>query len=299
MNLLITGAWGQAIEYIPLIEDMGHAVTFLQQEKDALPCPPDWVEGVICNGLFLSHPIEVFSRLRYIQLTSAGFDRVPMEFIRRHGITIHNARDVYSVPMAEHAVACALWFYRALGLFRKNQQAHLWEKRRDLRELMGKTVLIVGFGSVGRACAERFSAMGCRVTAVDRHPGQVENGTPIRTTDELDTSLKEADIIVLSVPLTAQTLEMIDDHALEQVKDGALLINVSRGKIVETGALLRHLPRLMGAALDVFEEEPLPSDSPLWNFENVLITPHNSFAGDGNEIRLNRLIMRHLANRSE
>ena len=66
MNLLITGAWGQAIEYIPLIEDMGHAVTFLQQEKDALPCPPDWVEGVICNGLFLSHPIEVFSRLRYI-----------------------------------------------------------------------------------------------------------------------------------------------------------------------------------------------------------------------------------------
>jgi len=108
MRLLVTGAWSDAQAHLPQLQAMGHETVFLQQEGDALPCEPQWVEGVICNGLFLHHPIAQFSNLRYIQLTSAGFDRVPMAYIRQKGIEIHNAAGVYSAPMAEFAVSGVL-----------------------------------------------------------------------------------------------------------------------------------------------------------------------------------------------
>lgn len=294
MKLLITGAWDQGKESIPCIEEMGHTVIFMQQEKDMLPCPPSWAEGVICNGLFLYHSIETFSSLQYIQLTSVGFDRMPMAYIQEHGIEIHNAGDVFSIPMAEHAVACALWFYRGLGLFCKNQRAHLWKKQRNLLELNGKTVLIIGFGNAGKACAARFSALGCHIIYVNKRSDSAEGSSNQWVAMELHDGLKEADIIVVAVPLTDKTRGMINDDSLKQMKDNALLINISRGEIIKTDALLKHLPRMIGAALDVFEEEPLPADSPLWDYENVLITPHNSFVGDGNENRLRSIILEKL-----
>ena len=100
MNLLLTGAWQGALSAIPQIETMGHKAVFLPQERDPLPCDPTWVEGVVCNGLFLHHPIECFPNLRFIQLTSAGYDRVPMDFVQARGIEIRNARGVYSAPFS-------------------------------------------------------------------------------------------------------------------------------------------------------------------------------------------------------
>ena len=146
MNLLITGAWQGAKDHLDALRAMGHEIVFLQQEKDALPVDPAWVEGVICNGLFLHHPIESFPNLQYIQLTSAGFDRVPMDYAKAHGIEIHNARGVYSIPMAEFSIAGVLQLYKQGRFFYENQKARRWEKRRDLMELSGKTVLILGCG---------------------------------------------------------------------------------------------------------------------------------------------------------
>ena len=294
MNLLITGAWGQAKDVIPQIEAMGHQVIFMQQEKEALPCPSEWVEGVICNGLFLYHPIETFANLRYIQLTSVGFDRVPIAYIEEHGIVIHNAKDVYSIPMAEHAIACALWFYRGLGSFRENQKAHVWEKQRNLKEIYGKTVLIVGCGNVGTACARAFKALGCTVIGIDQYARSAEGFSKIHNKENLTDCLRQADIVVLSVPLTSETKHLIADDELSSMKDEALLINISRGGILDTVSLMKHLPRLFGAALDVFEEEPLQKDSQLWAYENVLITPHNCFVGEGNAVRLNDVIVHNL-----
>ena len=294
MNLLITGAWGDAKAHIDKIEDMGHHVTFLQQEKDELPCETSWVEGLICNGLFLYHPIEAFSNLRYIQLTSVGFDRVPMDYIHEHGIEIHNAKDVYSIPMAEHALACALWFYRGLGGFRKNQEKHSWIKNRGLKELNGKTVLIIGCGNVGTACAKAFGSLCCSVIGVDCQIGKKEHFSALCHIDDLKFCLSEADIVVITVPLTNETRGLIGEDAFGCMKDGLLLINLSRGEVIDTDALVRHLPRLGGTALDVFEEEPLKEDSPLWDMENVLITPHNCFVGDGNGERIKKVIMDNL-----
>lgn len=297
MKLLITGAWEQAKALMPRIEAMGHQAIYMQQEKDALPCAPEWAEGVICNGLFLYYPIEAFTSLKYIQLISAGYDRVPMEYIREHGIEIHNSKDVYSIPMAEHAVACALWFYRGLGGFRENQKAHVWEKRRNLKEIHGKAVLIVGCGNVGTACARAFRALGCTVAGIDQWITSAEGFSTIQKRESLIDCLRQADIVVLSVPLTKETKHLIADDELSSMKDEALLINISRGGVLDTVSLMKHLPRLCGAALDVFEEEPLPKDHPVWDCEKILITPHNSFVGDGNADRLMQSILENLRNR--
>ena len=280
MNLLVTGAWGQAKAHIPELKAMGHEVVFLQQEKDALPVDSAWVEGVICNGLFLYHPIESFPNLRYIQLTSAGYDRVDMDYVNAHAIEIHNARGVYSTPMAEFALWGVLDVYKGGRGFTENQKNHAWVKQRNLRELKGKTVTIIGCGDVGTECKKRFEAFGCHVIEVHR---DMQN---------LSEALQTADVVIVTVALTPETRHMIGKRQFERMKNDAVLVNISRGAVVDTAALIDwlHSNPAAHAVLDVFEEEPLDPDSPLWDVENVTVTPHNSFVGDGNEGRLWEMI---------
>lgn len=279
MNILITGAWQDAQKYLVEIEKMGHEVCFLQYEKDALPCEYEWVEGVICNGLFLHHPIERFTHLRYIQLTSAGYDRIPMDYVSAHGIEIHNAKGVYSIPMAEFAVAGVLSLYKKLAVFREQQKNHEWIKHRDLMELNGKTVCIVGCGDVGQECAKRFAAFGCAIIEIHRDLKGLE-------------AIKTADVVVITIALTEATRHLIKPS---EMKDGAVLVNISRGAVVDQSDLVEALlSGKISAVLDVFEEEPLPDDSPLWDMGNVIVTPHNSFVGDGREGGLWNVICLHL-----
>lgn len=297
MNLLITGVWAEARGHIPALEAMGHRVAFLQQEADALPCDPTWPEGVVCNGLFLHHPIRAFSALRYLQLTSAGTDRIDTDYVNHAGITLHTARGVYSQPMAEFALTGVLQLYKHSRFFLDNQRAHRWEKRRDLRELCGSTVLVLGCGSVGAACAARFRAMGCRVLGVDAAPRQQPEYESVLPLERLEEVLPTADILILTLPLTPQSRGLADSSLLSRCKPGAVLVNIARGPVVVTEALLDALRagRLFGAVLDVFDQEPLPADSPLWDMEQVILTPHNSFVGERNGARLTKLILDNLA----
>lgn len=295
MNLLITGAWKQAKENIPNLVEMGHDVVFLQNESDALPCDPAWVEGIVGNGLFLSHPIENFTNLRYIQLTSAGYDRVPMDYIKEHKIQIHNARGVYSVPMAEFAVAGVLALYKKLASFLESQRDHEWRKQRDLMELSGQTVLILGFGSVGRECAKRFKAFGTMVLAADIQ--KPEMGFDVfYSMEHLPEALARADIVILTLPLTEETRGMFNEKAFASCKPGVILVNISRGTIVKERALVEALRKgtLGGAVLDVFETEPLPESSPLWDLPNVIVTSHNCFVSECNDDRLASVIYENL-----
>ena len=292
MNLLVTGAWGAARESIPELERLGHSVSFMQYETAPLPCPCDWVEGVICNGLFLHHPIEEFTNLRFIQLTSAGFDRVPMDYIQAHSIEIHNARGVYSIPMAEFAVCGVLQLYKQSAFFRENQKQHRWEKCRDLLEIHGKTVCIIGCGSVGTECAKRFQAFGCRVTGIATKARRQSFFDEVLPSPALDQVLPTADIVILALPQTDKTIGFLSTERIAQMKHGAILVNIARGALVDEAALVAALKarRLSGAVLDVFETEPLPADSPLWDMENMIVTPHNSFVGEGNNTRLASII---------
>lgn len=296
MNILITGAWQQANEYIDIIEKKGHQVQFLQFEKDALPCDYEWVEGIIGNGIFLTHPIEKFINLKYIQLTSAGYDRVPMNYVKEHNIDIYNARGVYSIPMAEYAVAGVLSLYKEQRFFAQKQKEHAWEKRRDLNELGGKKVCILGCGSVGEECAKRFKAFDCIVWGIDTEVRMHKDFFCVYHIDDVKRVLAKSDIVVITLPLTDETYHMFDKKMFNDMKPGAIIVNISRGALVDTEALIDALQtNLSGAVLDVFEEEPL-GNSLLWDMDNVVITPHNSFVGNGNSKRMSDVIMKNMEN---
>ena len=296
MNLLVTGAWSDGKNHTAELEAMGHIVTFMQYEKDALPCDYEWVEGVICNGLFLTHPIEKFTNLKYIQLTSAGFDRVDMNYVKAHNIEIHNARGVYSIPMAEFAVAGVLQLYKQSRCFYENQKAHRWEKHRGLLELWGKTVTIVGCGSVGAECAKRFKAFGCRVIGVNRTVREDVDFETILPLDQLDEILPKTDVLILTVALTPETTHLMDRRRLDMLPGTAVVVNIARGAVLDENTIRKMLlnGELYGAVLDVFENEPLPESDPLWDAPNVIATPHNSFVGEGNGERLARIIMKRM-----
>lgn len=297
MNVLLTGAFSYSDVQLQQIEALGYRVTFVQEERCALTVDCSQFDAVVGNGLFLYNDIAAFSALRFVQLTSAGTDRVPVDYIRAHGIALRTARGVYSVPMAEWIVLRLLELYKQSARFYAHQQAHLWQKERGLLELQGKTVCIVGFGSVGQAAAVRLKAFGCRVLAVDRDSAvpseQIDALYPI---DGLDSALAQSDAVVLTLPLTEETRHLFGEKRFAQMRPGAVLINVARGALVEEKALLAALQsgQLGGAALDVFETEPLAPDNALWSMENVLLSPHNSFVSEQTASRLFELIYTNL-----
>lgn len=296
MNLLITGAWSDALQHIKEIENMGHSVFFLQYEKDKLPCDYQEVDGVICNGLFLYHRIEEFTNLKYIQLTSAGFDRVPIDYIQKHKIVINNARGVYSIPMAEFALCGVLQLYKYSHFFYQNQINHSWQKNRNLFELYGKTVCIVGCGNVGNECAIRFNAIGCNILGIDIQPYESNLYLKMKNLDCIQDYISKSDIVILTVPLINETTRLIDEKILSKMKRNSIIVNISRGRIIDEKTLVHHLNNhLLGAVLDVFEEEPLAIDSELWDAKNIIISPHNSFIGENNNYRLHDLIIKNIS----
>lgn len=295
MRLLITGGWDASQQELASLRALGHEIAWHQWEREPLPVSCDWPEGIICNGLFLHHPIEKFTSLTYIQATSAGLDRIPVDYAREHGIAVFHAKDVYSVPMAEYVLWGVLQMYRQGRFFQRNQEDARWKKLPVLPELAGKTVCIVGCGDVGSACAKRFRAMDCRILGVNRTHRELPCLDEQYPLEDLDTALPQADVVILTIALTVQTRRLFDSSRFGKMKPGSILVNVARGGIVDTEALLEALEnRLGGAVLDVFEEEPLPEASPLWKHPNVILTPHNSYAGEGNKARLYRVILNNL-----
>lgn len=294
-NILLTGAFQYSEYQKKCIADLGVNVDFIQYEKDAVENPEKY-DVVICNGLFLYNDINKFENLKYIQLTSAGYDRVPMDYIKEKGILIYNARGVYSIPMAEWAVMSALELYKSSRYFFRNQSKKIWQKKRDIRELYNKKVAVIGCGSIGTEIAKRFKVFGCEIIGIDISPIKSEYYDKYVMTDQMETILSYVDIVISSAPLTDETYHMINADRISIMKDDAVLINLSRGGVVDESALIDSLKqnKLYGAALDVFEEEPLREDSELWDFENVIITPHNSFVGDRNNERMFNVIYKNL-----
>lgn len=219
-------------------------------------------------------------KLRWVQATSAGIG----EYVRRHrldssAIAFTTAAGVHSRPLAEFAMLGLLYFFRDVPYLEKMRQARHWE-RYTVQGLEGARALVVGLGSVGRAIARDCAHLGVEVWGTRRHP---EAGVPEGVARLIDQKgirevLPEVDALVLSCPLTEETRLMIDRPEVEALKPGAVIINVARGQVINETAMIEGLKsgRIKGAALDVFEVEPLPEDSPMWDLPNVLISPHSA-----------------------
>lgn len=296
MNLLVTGAFQPENSFFKELKEYGFELYFHKVESDKLNLDPSIIHGVICNSFFLHNNIQQFVNLKFIQLTSVGFDRVPLEYIKEHGIKLFNAKGVYSIPMAEWVILKILEIYKNSKHFYRSQEQKQWNKNRDLIELTDKTALIIGYGEVGKEVAIRLRAFGVIVNSVVRRSENCININKFYSFENLHCALKEADIVVVTVPLAENTKYILNYENLNHMKSNSVLINISRGGVISEKDVIEHLyeGKFCGVALDVFEEEPLDVSSPLWEHEKVNITFHNSFISDLNNSRLSKVITANL-----
>lgn len=222
--------------------------------------------------------------LGWVSVGGSGVDHLaPWDTDR---LTVTNAAGVASDMMAQYAIGAIFHFSLGFHDFAVDQRARRWTAG-TVAPVDGRTVLILGLGKTGQDVARRAKAMGLKVLGVRAHPQATPQVDQVFATSELSSLWSRADYIVVCVPLTGATRALVDHGAFQAMKPEAVLIDVSRGGVVVETDLLRALRdgRIMGAALDVFETEPLPAEHPFWAFHNVLITPHCSSVYDGWERR--------------
>ena len=220
--------------------------------------------------------IEAGENLRWVQAISAGVDHYDLETLEERGIVLTNATGVHAQPIAEQVLGYMLAFERELLRARDQQSDGVW-RRYEGGELATKTVGIVGLGAIGGRVAELASAVGSTVIGTKRDLESAPDAADeIYPPSALETVLSRSDYLVIACPLTEKTRGLIGWSEIETMPKDAVLVNVARGEIVHEKALIEGLQqnRIAGAALDVFEEEPLAPESPLWDLPNVLVTPH-------------------------
>jgi phosphoglycerate dehydrogenase-like enzyme len=212
---------------------------------------------------------ELPERVRWVQLPAAGVERWVAAL--PDGPAITSAAGAFALPVAEHALALLLAAARRIDAAARATE---WIEDLPARSLEGATIAIVGAGGIGRALIELLAPLHVRVLAVNRSGREVPGAAVTVPAERMDEVLPEAEYVVLAMPDTGATRRVLDADRLARLRDGAWVINVGRGTVVDTDALVAALDRLGGAALDVTDPEPLPAGHPLWTHERVLITPH-------------------------
>lgn len=231
----------------------------------------------------LDHIIGRAPRLEWIHSFSAGVDRVATPAVRARGLTVTNARGVFSRPIAEYVVMMCLAIARRLPQLLELQRERTWQPLRG-RELGGLTVGIVGYGSIGSEIARLLEPFETKVLATRRHSerGVEEENVELLGVEQLSELLARSDVVVVAAPLTDETAGMIGAPQLREMRESAWLINIARGRLLDELALRRALEAgwIGGAVLDVFTEEPMPPDSQLYGTPNLILTPHTSWSSD-------------------
>lgn len=233
--------------------------------------------------------LAIANKLRWIHSPAAAVHQLMFPELIKSEVIVTNSGDVHGPVVAEHAIALLLALAKRLPQAAHYQQRRqwaqetLWQQEPRPREVSGATVVVVGLGSIGREFTARAKALGMRVLAVRENPQKGTAGADaVYGTAELDNLLPQADFLLLCTPVTPTTNQLINKARLARMKPDSYLINVGRGSLADEAALIEALKqnKIAGAGLDVFTEEPLPSDSHFWNLENVLITPHTAAVTD-------------------
>lgn len=234
--------------------------------------------------------LQEAENLRWVQLTWAGADKYTKMKTFPTGITLTNASGAFGKIISEYVIGNIIALYRSFPAYWENRQKHLWAKNNSIDTIYKKNILILGTGDIGKNIAHRMKAFethvtGIKRTAVSEHSQQLNDFDQVYDLTALDEQLPQADIVIGCLPGTPETKGLLDYDRLHSMKKEAVLVNVGRGSLIPTEDLIRVLQEghLKGAVLDVFETEPLPVDSPLWEMDQVILTPHiagPSFGGN-------------------
>ena len=257
------------------------------------------IEVVVCMPDFLvKHDIYKFKNLKWIQYLMAGYDTVNVKKLNEHNILFSNAQDIFSTSIAEDVFTKIFYFNRNVKHYLEAMKDKEWRPIKKEPELTGSVIGILGVGSIGKEIAKRMIPFG-----VKKIIGYRSQDRQAKYFDEIYTGksglyevIKQSDYLIVALPLNKFTENIINDETLGLMKEDAILINVGRGPLVDQSALIKALQnkKIRGAGLDVTAPEPLPKDSPLWEMENVYITPHNASSSPYMKDRLFQLTVENL-----
>ena len=217
-------------------------------------------------------------KLRWLQLNNAGTEGYCGGALPED-VLLTNATGAYGLAISEHMVGMLFELQKNLNLYSRNQREHVWKSEGHVRIIEGSRVLVIGLGDIGTAFAQKMKGLGCRTVGIKRREARKPEGVDdLYTLERLERQLPLADIVALCLPGNQDTRHMLNEERIGMLKNNAVVLNVGRGMTLDPEALTRALKegRIAGACLDVTDPEPLPSDHPLWDMENVILTPHVS-----------------------
>lgn len=232
--------------------------------------------AVVAGKELTAADLDAAENLRLFACNSAGVDHLPLEALAARGVAVTNASGVHGPNVAEHVLGWMLTFTRRLDEGRRRQRRREWRRFQSFSELAGSTVTVVGLGAIGDAVVRRLDGFDAATVGVRHTPSKGGPTDDVVGYDDLPSVLPETDVLVLACPLTEATAGLVGESEFDALPTDAVVVNVARGAVVDTPALVDTLRSngIHGAALDVTDPEPLPSDHDLWGFENVFLTPH-------------------------
>lgn len=288
-------------ENMKKIEDLGYEVTLVDERGITYTENLKDIEVLVCYNPFPTFDISRLEKLRWIQLSSIGIDQVPKDIVLKNGITITNNKGGYSIPIGEWIVMGILNLLKKSTLFYKKQNEKQWKMDSKVLELYGKTVTFIGTGTIAVEAAKRLQGFGVNTLGINTNGRHIKYFSKCYSMGDIDKVLSESDVVIITLPYTRETHHLINEDKFLCMKNSVFFINIARGAIVDEKALINSLQngKVAGAALDVFEEEPLSESSSLWNMDNVIVTPHNSWISELRNERRFDLIYENMKRYSE
>jgi len=264
------------------LENLGFEIIFKDERDINFSEEIKDIDLMVCFDPFNKIDIELFPNLKWIQLLSAGINQVPIDKILDQDIILTNNRGGYSIPIAEWIVLKILEMIKNSREFYDKQNKKIWKMDTSILELYGKTVGFIGTGSIAQEAAKRLEGFGVNILGISSRGKNANHFHQCFSIDKINDIVSQCDFLVIAAPYTDNTHHLIDENVFSSMKNGTYLINIARGSIIDENALINNLKsgKIKKAALDVFEVEPLSEDSPLWEMDNVIISPHNSWASE-------------------
>lgn len=292
MKVLINRYLGD--EKMKAIEDLGYKVLYVR-EKDLKDRQDIFDVDVWFTYMgFMNVDISKMKKLKYIHLTSTGFDQVPIEYVTKNNIFLSNNTTGYAVPMSESIVMYILEVYKNSKKMFKLQEEKSWTIDMSWMELSEKIVGFLGTGNISIESAKRLKSFCVDIWGVNTNGRDVEYFDRCFSFQNSDEFFKRCDIIIGLMPATKETTGIINSSKFELMKENSVFINIGRGNLVNQRDLEKYVHKFKGVVLDVAEDEPLQKDSILWDCENVIITPHNSWVSENNISRLGERVYQNL-----
>lgn len=297
MKVLFTYDYGH--EQMNKIEALGYEILYIKENEIAqnidqiIEFAP---EVLVCYNPFAQVSLERLSSIKWIQLSSIGVDQVPVASVMAQGIRVTNNRGGYSIPMGEWIVFQMLYHYKYAGYFQKMQSDRHWKLNTEIRELTGRNALFIGTGTIAREAAKRLSGYEINCIGINTDGRETPYFDTCYAMQDMDKHLSEMDFVILTIPHTKLTEGLMNQARFNKMKEDAVLINVARGSLIVESDLIQALERglFLGVSLDVFEKEPLEPSNPLWQYERVMITPHNSWISEHRNERRFEMIYKNL-----